>query len=109
MPVTFVRPRLWGGAVFLLMALTAVAQAETIPQEYLEVDRKTCNQSCAAKGATQDFCARVCDCSLERVKRQVSLEEYMAVSTAMSQNQTPPAASMRKLADIATSCAQENM
>ena len=103
----FSRPRAWCAATFLLTALTAAAQAETIPDEYLAVDRKTCNQACTEKGAAADWCQRNCDCSLDKVKAQVTLEEYMAVSQAMAQNQDPPAASIAKLTDIAKSCAQE--
>jgi len=91
----------------LLTALATVAEAETIPKEYLEADRKQCNESCTGGGQQKQWCARYCDCTMKKMKAEITFEEYSAVSKAAVEDTPQPPNPLDKLSALATSCAQE--
>ncbi len=93
------------GAVALFAA--AVAQAEPIPAEYLEIERKSCNQSCARENASAQWCKRYCDCNIAKMKARISYQEYAGVETAAIQDAPQSPGAIDKLTDIFTSCAKE--
>jgi uncharacterized membrane protein len=96
----------FSAATFLLTMLAAIAQAEPIPPEYIAFERRTCNEACTRDGASAQLCARYCDCSIEKLKAQVTFEEYTATGQSAAEDKTPPAGVPDKLAAIATSCAK---
>jgi hypothetical protein len=97
----------FSAATFLLVMLAGAAQAEPIPPEYIAFERRTCNEACTKDGASAQLCERYCDCSIEKLKAQVTFEEYTATGQSSAEDKTPPAGVPEKLAAIATSCAKE--
>jgi hypothetical protein len=81
--------------------------ADPIPQRYLDMDHASCLSSCGAKGAPESFCKPHCDCSIEKTSKSVTLEEYLSVVRAMSQEKEPPRPIMDRLTQIALDCAIE--
>ena len=92
--------------VLLTVLAAAAAQAEPIPQEYIAFERRTCNEACTRDGASAQLCARYCDCSIEKLKAEVTFEEYTATGQSAAEDKTPPAGVPDKLAAIATACAK---
>jgi len=87
--------------------LAGAAQAETIPPDYLEADRKQCNESCIKEQNPAQWCARYCDCTLKKMKAQITFQEYGAVSTAAVEDTPQPPKPLDKLAGVIASCRQE--
>jgi uncharacterized membrane protein len=99
----------FGVATILLAPIlfAGVAQAETIPKEYLEADRAQCNESCTKENHPAQWCARYCDCTMKKMKAQITFEEYGAVSTAAVEDTPQPPNPLDKLSALATSCREE--
>jgi uncharacterized membrane protein len=91
----------------LLTALATLAEAEPIPPEYLEADRQQCNLSCTQENHPAQWCARYCDCTMQKMKAQITFEEYSAVSKAAVEDTPQPPNPLDKLSALATSCREE--
>ncbi|GAB2175311.1 hypothetical protein DLREEDagr8_08690 [Dongia sp. agr-C8] len=95
------------GAAALLPVLAAAAQAETIPAEYLAIERQACNESCAKAGSPAAWCKRYCDCSIGKMKAEIPFEIYSGVGQAAVKDAPQPPGVTDKLAEIAAACAQQ--
>ncbi|WP_395017933.1 hypothetical protein [Dongia sp.] len=100
------RVKLWQLIAAALLA-GAAAQAETIPPQYLEIERKSCSDSCAKAGNPAPYCQRYCDCAIGKMKAQIPFETYSGVGQAAVKDEPQPPGAVDKLADIYTACAQE--
>lgn len=96
-----------GAAALLLSAAAVAARAETIPPHYLEVERKSCTDSCSQAGSPAAWCKRYCDCSIARMKAKIPFEQYRAVEAAAVADTPQPPGAVDKLTGIAAACAKE--
>jgi hypothetical protein len=96
-----------GAAALLLTLLAAAAPAETIPPQYLEVERKSCNESCGKTGNPGPWCKRYCDCSIGKLKTQLPFATYSGVGQAAVEDAPQPPGAVDKLAGIYTACTKE--
>ena len=92
--------------IAVLTLLATVARAETIPQNTIEVERRHCNASCTEYGAPSQPCAQYCDCTMRKMKAELTLEEFATVSRDAANDEQAPSIAVNKLAKIATACAQ---
>jgi uncharacterized membrane protein len=94
------------GLVAALTLLAAVAHAEAIPEKYIAVERQSCNQACTQDDATAQPCAQYCDCTMRKMKSEITLDELATVSRDATKDEQAPSTAVNKLAKIATACAQ---
>jgi hypothetical protein len=92
---------------FVLFMLAAIARAETIPEKYITVERQHCNVSCTQYGAPAQPCTQYCDCTMRKMKAEITLEEFATVGWDAVKDETAPSTAVNKLAKIATFCAQQ--
>ena len=99
----------WTGtlpAALLLIGLAGgtAARADSIPQQYLDSDHKSCVAACTGQGSAPERCIAYCDCSIKAVGEQFTMQEYVLVSQAMSLGQQPPKDSLDKMTAISKAC-----
>jgi hypothetical protein len=101
--------RRFGFAATILIGLAAgtLARAASIPPEALAEDEKSCVAACVGRGKPADKCTAACGCSAKAYGEQLTLEEYMDVSSAVKSGTEPPKAALDKMMAIAKSCAAQ--
>ena len=94
----------------VLLAIPALAlslgalRADPIPQNVLDDNLKSCNQSCAAAGKPQDKCNAYCTCSVDSIEEKFTNAEYSAMNTAVQSKQPIAKSSQDKLQAIVKAC-----
>ena len=83
---------------------TASLAAGQISEDALTADRKSCQSACTDRGQTIAKCTGYCDCAVQGIDNQLSLEEYRALSDAASKKEPAPAATVEKLQNITGAC-----
>jgi len=89
-------------AMFGVMA--GAALADPIPQNILDDNLKSCEQSCAAAGKPQNQCTAYCTCSVDSIEEKLTNAEYSAVNSAVLAKQPIPKSSQDKLQAIVNTC-----
>ena len=96
-----------GLAATILLGLAAgtTAQAKSIPTQYLDKDQQSCIAACnGGKLLSTEACTTYCTCEVQAYGEQLTLEEYMAMTTAVGQQQAPEKATLDKMKAIANTC-----
>ena len=96
-----------GLAATILLGLAAgtTARAESIPTQYLDKDQASCIAACnGGKLLSPESCTTYCSCEVQTIGTQFTLDEYMAMSSAVGQNQAPDKATLDKMKAISNTC-----
>ena len=96
------RPALLAAALITLSA--HALRADPIPQNVLDDNLKSCNQSCVAAGKPQDKCTAYCACSVDSIEEKITNTEYSAMNSAVVAKQPIPKGSQDKLQGIVNTC-----
>jgi hypothetical protein len=94
---------------FAMLGITAgalgsgAAGADPIPQNVLDDNLRSCEQSCGAT-RPQAQCNAYCTCSVDSIEEKLTNAEYSAVNSAVVAHQPIPQGSQDKLQAIVNSC-----
>ena len=92
-------------AALIGLAASGVARAEPIPTQYLDKDQQSCIAACnGGHLLSPESCSSYCSCEVQTIGTQFTLEEYKAMSEAVSQQQAPDQAMAEKLKTISNTC-----
>jgi len=101
------RPALLAIPVIVLSA--GALRADPIPQNVLDDNLKSCNQSCIAGGTSQEKCTAYCTCSVDSMEEKFTSAEYSTMNTAVQSKQPIPKGSRDKLQAIVDSCKAQTL
>jgi hypothetical protein len=87
-----------------MIVLGVGAFADPIPQNVLDDNMKSCNQSCTAAGKSQGQCSAYCTCSVDSIEEKFTSAEYSTMNTAIQSKQPIPQEARDKLQGIVDSC-----
>ncbi len=90
-------------ALAMLGITAGVLRADPIPQNVLDDNLKSCEQSCSA-AKPQAQCTAYCTCSIDSIEEKLTNAEYSAVNSAVLARQPIPQSSQDKLQAIVTAC-----
>jgi hypothetical protein len=97
------RPAIAAGLVLAGLGTTAL-RADPIPQNVLDANQKSCQQSCVAAGKPSAQCSAYCTCSTDSIEEKFSADEYAAMNNAIQAKQSIAKGSQDKLQAIVDSC-----
>src|SRR5882762_10335190 len=99
------RPALLAAALITLSA--NALRADPIPQNVLDDNLKSCNQSCVASGKPQDKCTAYCTCSVDSIEEKFTDAEYSTMNSAVVAKQPIPKGSQDKLNAVVAACSAQ--
>jgi hypothetical protein len=91
-------------AIPMIVLGVGALRADPIPQNVLDDNMKSCNQSCTAAGKTQSQCNAYCTCSVDSIEEKFTSAEYSTMNTAIQSKQPIPQGAQDKLQGIVDSC-----
>lgn len=96
-------------AVVALLLILAIgpAKASEISQSLLDAEQAQCSTICSQEHG-ESKCASYCTCVMDRIRTEITLEEYRPIAMAMANGQEADSNSMTKLSDISTACERDS-
>src|SRR5581483_11501650 len=79
-------------AAAMLTAIAAAAEADPIPQDWLNNIRSGCVDACKQAQFSPQSCETACTCVEQQTAASLSKEEVMAANAANAKKQPPPPA-----------------
>jgi len=92
-------------AAAMVTAIGVSAEAEPIPQDWLNNIRTGCIDACRQAQFSAQSCETACTCVAQQTAASISKEELMAANAANAQKQPPPPAIAAKTEAIQDRCA----
>ncbi len=86
-----------------VLLMSAIAVAQEIPKELLELDRQRCSNECMKELNDAAICKQLCDCTVSEFKKRFSFDIYLDLSAELAQSKVSKD-NRKKLDDIARMC-----